>query len=225
MKAIASFLLPANTGAKLSIYDIPIVAVLQAFSVVVGAALTRFFADPRVVDAQKFNDWEKHRDFIRELFYWSVLTILITLAIRFLVGSGVHLRMIYKDIQEFSLHTVLRFLKDLFFLFVFGAFLVRAVLSNEVRSFARWLALFSGTGCFWSGFEYLYYSAHPDPLAGIWFLINLFQFAITITCWQLAPKGEETKRCLGIVVSIMVIFVVIFCLDLAHILKSSVLLS
>jgi hypothetical protein len=226
MNAIVSFFLPDNVGSKLSIFNIPIIAVLQAFSVVVGAALTRFFADPRVVDAQKFNDWENHRHLIRELFYWSVLTILITLAIRFLVGSGVHLRMTYNREILDSLHrTVFRFLKDLFFLFAFGAFLVRGVLANKVRSFARWLTLFSCTGCFWSVVEYFYYTQHPDPFAKIWFFINLFQFAATSICWQLAPKGEETKRCLWIVVSLMVIFVIIFCIDLDHILRNSVPLS
>jgi len=220
MKEIADFLLPENTGAKLSIFDVPIIAVLQAFSVVVGAALTRFFVEPRVVDAQNFRAW-KRCNFVRELFYWSVLTVLITLAIRFLVGSGVHLRMTYKDIQEFLPANMRRFLKDLFFLFAFGAFLVRAALSKEVRSFARWLMLFSTTGCIWSSVEYLFYSQHPDPLAGGWFFINTFQLVTTAICWQLAPKEQENKSGLAIVVSLMVIFSVIFCIDLAHILNSS----
>lgn len=105
-----------------------VTAILLAFSVVAGAALERLFNDQPLV---KKENYQHPRD---EVFYWLVLTIVITVAIRFLVGSYVHLHFtyttsaslrppgpLYDRLWSFSL-----FLRDLFFLFAFGAFLANS---------------------------------------------------------------------------------------------------
>src|SRR5215469_7385000 len=118
MSGIPSLVLLPSVAAAITTFENAILAAVVAFSVVVGVAVTRFFQEPRLVDAQSFDDL-KYPDFYRELFYWSVLTVLITMAIRFLVGSRVHLYMAYvpPSNTDSLTRTLWRFLKDLLFLF------------------------------------------------------------------------------------------------------------
>src|SRR5438270_4212008 len=133
MSSILSLLLFVDAVSSTRIIEGAVEAVLLAFTVVVGVALERFLKDHAVVIQEKYQGWR------HELFYWSALTILITLAIRFLVGSYIHLHFTYAEVP--TLKTVLRFLKDLFFLFVFGTFLVRAALALTSKSFIFWIMM------------------------------------------------------------------------------------
>ena len=183
-------------------------AVLLAFSVVVGAALETFLKHHPTVREQRFQGWR------HELFYWSALTFLITLAIRFLVGSAVHLHFTYVDTSG----PFRWFLKDLFFLFVFGAFLVRAALAVPFRSFVFWLMMFSGTSFVWSGIELL---TRPGPLARSWCWIDGFQLIVTLACWWFVPQEPGARRNIPILSILVVVFAVLFCVDLWHILVGS----
>ncbi len=54
MNGIAIFLLLTDAGSTKPTIDIPILAVVTAFRVIVGAALTRFSVEPRIFDRPTF---------------------------------------------------------------------------------------------------------------------------------------------------------------------------
>jgi hypothetical protein len=198
-----------------------VTAILLAFSVVAGAALERLFNDQPLV---KEENYQHPRD---EVFYWLVLTIVITVAIRFLVGSYVHLHMTYTTsailwppgplhvrLWSFSL-----FLRDLFFLFAFGAFLVRIVLSKTCERFMWWIMLFTAADIIWCVCELI--THRSQPLAWGWFEIGIFQFLVAIIGWRLLEPKKASIRNLKVFVFLAIIFAVIFCVDLWQILVGS----
>jgi len=199
-----------NAGST-TIIEGAVEAVLLAFTVVVGVALERFLKDHSVVAEQKYQGWR------HELCYWSALTILITLAIRFLVGSYIHLHVTYVDTPTIKI--LLRFLKDLFFLFAFGTFLVRAALAERFRSFMYWIMMFSGAGVAWSIIEVI---TRPNHLAWAWLLINLFQFVVTFACWKYVDSRPDILRGMPAIFAVLVImFAGLFCVDLWQIIIGS----
>ena len=181
------------------------------FTVVVGVALERFLKDHLVVAEQKYEGWR------HELCYWSALTILITLAIRFLIGSYIHLHVTYVDAP--TPKVLLRFLKDLFFLFAFGTFLVRAAIAKHFSSFMYWIMLFSAAGVAWSVIEVITRSYH---LAWAWLLINLLQCVVTFVCWKYVGSRPDALRGIPAIFAVLVImFAGLFCLDLWQIIIGS----
>lgn len=210
MKPIMTLVLLTTGNNATTVFAGPIFAVLMAFSVVVGVALERFLKDHLVVSQQKFEGWR------HELCYWSALAVLISVSIRFLVGSEVHLHMVYTAAPTAEI--LRRFLKDLFFLFVFGSFLVRVALAVSLRQFVFWLMLFSGASFIWSLIEVMY---SPEPLAWPWFFMDGSQLVATFVCWCLAPPKEGTGRSLVTMVILVIVFGVLFWIDLWHILDSS----
>jgi hypothetical protein len=203
------FLFPLMTSGPPIIAG-AVIAVLQAFNVIVGVALARFLRDqPLVVESE----YEGER---RELLYWSTLIIMVTLAIRFLVGSYVHLHMSYA--KPPTPHDFHLFLKDLFFLFAFGAFLVRTSFSTTCRDFLRWIMIFSITDVVWCWIEIKY---RPEPLAWNWMWIGLVQLAITSICWMFLLRVKQSSRNLGIFAFLVIVFVALFWIDLKQILFAS----
>jgi hypothetical protein len=196
-----------------------ITAILMAFSVVVGVALERFLTDQKLVDA---SGYEKKR---REVFYWIVLTIMITLAVRFLVGSYIHLHITYT--LALTPKTFLYFFKDLLFLFAFGAFLVRMAFSESCKDFLGWIIVFSLADVFWSGLQLiigifdLEVQKTSGPLALSWLGIGLCQLLIISICHRFVTTEKKSPRNFRIFVFLLIIFVVIFGCDLWAILMGS----
>jgi hypothetical protein len=200
-----------DTGNASSFYY-AVEAVVLAFGAVVAVALERFYKDPKVVKAQRFEHSPGH-----EVFYWSVLTVLVSLGIRFLIGSTVHL---HGTITE-NRGPVHDLLWDILWLFVFGSFIVRAALADDDCEFAKWLRWFSGAGVFWSLIAIV---RNPGGtltyrLALGWLIINGAQFAATfLVSGNVRPgSNEQVLRML----TLAVIFALLFIVDLCNILDGS----
>ncbi len=132
--------------------------VTDAFIVIVGVAVERFLTDfplgnndPAFQQEHSFGLRFKWRGPKKDLFYWwcyvLALIILVTLVIRFLVGSRVDLLIAYTGTCPLS---VRKFISDVSFLMFFAAFIVGAALSERIRDFMGWLSFCAATGVLWS---------------------------------------------------------------------------
>jgi hypothetical protein len=197
---------------NISPFKYAVEAVSVVFVAVVAVALERFYRDPKIVNAQRFE-----RSYCRETFYWSVLTVLVSLGLRFLIGSAVHL---HGTIEQ-NRGPLRDLLWDVLWLFVFGSFIVRAALAEDDSEFARWLRWFSGAAVLWSLIAVF---PHPHDtltcrLAIGWLIINGAQFAATfIISGHVRPgSNEQVVRMLVLAF----VFGVLFMVDLAQILNDS----
>src|SRR5579864_5298792 len=89
------------------------------FAVFAGFALTHFVSESEMVEEYEKNCPSRG---LRTLFYWSSVCMLASLALRFLIGSKIHLLVTY---GEGTNGTIGWFLHDAIFLFVFGVILVK----------------------------------------------------------------------------------------------------
>jgi hypothetical protein len=197
--------------------------VLEAFVVICGIAVTQFFSEGTVVDTDPAFSGDKTTSPDRYkpwyfISYISALIVIVTLVLRFLVGSQTQLMAAYgPEAKEVSFHG---FIADVSFLMFFGAFLVGAAQAKSVRAFMVWLALTSAAGVGWSVMA-LWRGESNLPLW--WLEINFLQFVLTFLlsrwCKPLgAPAGDgKTAAHWGLVVA-GAWFIVIFFFDLKKIL-------
>jgi len=207
-------------------YHYAVESVVVAFVAVVAVALERFYKDRKLVEAQNFEAALCPRYLFRwrcdEVFYWSVLTVLVSLAIRFLIGSAVHL---HSTIEE-SHGPVRDFLWDILWLFVFGSFIVRAALAQTTREFSKWLISFSVAGILWSLIAILVSpcGALTYRLGRGWLAINGAQFIATFLLWRTSgeePKPENRISRVRGMFALAFVFGVLFVFDVCHILEGS----
>ena len=198
--------------AKTPIIDGAIAAILLAFSVVVGVALERLLTtEARKIAAR---DGGKHR----EVLYWLVLIIGVTLSIRFLVGSYVHLHMTYSAVPKLADFFCL--LKDLVFLFAFGAFLVRMSLSDTSEEFLKWILIFSYADILWCVTELLVRFKEPGArIAWGWLGIGVVQLVIVMfarrsLALQETASQDTPSRNFHIFIFLAIVFLIIFGVDL-----------
>jgi hypothetical protein len=146
--------------------------VSDAFIVIVGVAVERFLTDyplghedpafqRRVSSSTKPNKTEtvpcpaipKETETVEDGWYWLCYTlalmVLVTLALRFLIGGNSDLAQTYVT-PETTGTSIKRFITDVCFLMFFAAFLVGAALSKSVRAFMGWLSLSSAVGVIWT---------------------------------------------------------------------------
>lgn len=208
-------------AANADVFGYAVEAVTITFGAVVAVALERFYKDQRIVKAQRFSTSAWH-----EAFYWSVLTVLVSLGLRFIVGSAVHLK------GSIGQHhgPVNEFLWDILWLFIFGTFIVRAAQAKNDRNFAYRLRWFSGAAVLWGVVAILGYP-HDDTsrhLAPTWLVINLVQFAASFLISGKAPpnpapaeKPLASKEQVLRMLALAFVFAVLFIADLCHILGGS----
>ncbi|HLK03331.1 MAG TPA: hypothetical protein VKT53_02745 [Candidatus Acidoferrum sp.] len=192
--------------------------ILELFVVIIGVAVTRFLAEGTLVDSDPaFRDEENAKP-KHDVWYWVcyglALIILVTLIMRFMLGSNKQLMLMYAGKQDFD--SYLKFFWDICFLMFFGAFLVAAARSETVRTFMRWLAVSSALGVAWS----LIALWRGEGSLGCWWLdVNLIQCALTVPfylwCRPLNARpgtGRLAGRTALVVVSGC--FMIIFWLDI-----------
>jgi len=208
----------------MSSYEGPIIAVLRVFDVVVGIAFERFLKDDRMIHAalRHFVKFRANKGVgpsmlakksIYEILYWASFLLLVTLALRFAIGSEVHLKHSYQDMQG----SVGQFVKDLAFLVLFGVFLVRAALSAKLTDLLWWLTMFLGTGAIWSLVEIL---SRPTSWFGCWWLfVNLLQLALTLIVWWSLCRWPHHAS--FILVLLAVCFAVLFYVDVKQLIEMS----
>jgi hypothetical protein len=181
----------------------------EVFIVICGVAISQFFTGGTVVDSDpafrtqtgeppdRYKPWHI-------VSYMMALIVLVTLLLRFLVGSSTELVQEYikqpcvqTGIHLFR-HLFRRFVTDVSFLMFFGAFLVGVAQAKSVRAFMGWLALTSAAGVAWS-----LVALWRDNLGlPYWWLgVNFVQFVITacLSKWcepvDAAPaKGSMAAR-------------------------------
>jgi hypothetical protein len=200
-----------DTG-NASSFHYAVEAVFLAFVAVVAVALEEFYRDPRLVDEQKLDDSRWYR----EVFYWSVLTVLVSLGIRFLIGSSVHLH----GTIEVNRGPVRDLLWDILWLFLFGSFIARAAGAKTVPEFAKWLIWFSGAGVVWS---LIAISMNPRgtltySLALGWLVINGIQFVVTFFLLKVPRNVQPGGNDLVLrMLALAIVFAVFFIVNLCHI--------
>jgi hypothetical protein len=202
----------------------PVTAVLRVFDVVVGVALERFLKDDRMVDfardqfqtarvkriGHNARRWDR---LIWETLYWASLVVLVSLALRFAIGSEVHMKHTYVEAKG----SVSLFLKDLGFLVLFGVLLVRAALSPKLADFMLWLTTFLVVGMVWSWVEIV--TLARSPFGSWWLLINSLQLALTILgWWWVHRKPGHAPYMLAI---LAVCYAAIFCFDVEQLIETS----
>jgi len=208
-------------------------AVFLAFVAVVAVALERAYRGPRLVEKQNFADkqWGLLRWESAEVSYWAVLTVLVSLGIRFLIGSAVHLHASFVDnpglVRDFMWHVL--------WLFIFGSFIVRSAFAESVREFSKWLTWFAVAGISWSLVAIATHSLPKDGSAQVspsdamtrklamgWLIINGLQFVATFSLWKLS-KNEPTgtNQQVNRLVVLAVAFGLLFIADACHILDGS----
>jgi hypothetical protein len=146
----------------------PVRAVLAIFGVVVGVALEFFIRKP--LEGEEKN---LPKGLVRDVVYFSAFTALVSLALRFVIGSEIHLNHTY--VAHGTPEDYLKFLRDICFLVLFGALLVKVALSKDLREFTSWLIKFFLACIAWSLIEC------PKTEFGRWWLgLNLLQLVITL---------------------------------------------
>jgi len=190
------------------------------FLVVVGVAVERFLTGyPLGKNDPSFRDPVHPTVIVRDwryvMCYITSLVILVSVVIRFLLGSDAQLRNAYVE-HAFGPPQVHSFVRDVVFLMFFGAFLVGAALSKTVSKFMAWLALSSGVGAVWSWIEVL---VRPDtPYAWWWLEVNSKQFVVTLSCFLLLWRARSARTTVPYVLGLLTVwYAVIFPIDIAHI--------
>lgn len=162
---------------------------------------------------------------VRDVWYWICYTlsliIIVTLVLRFLIGSYTQLTGAYRGKSERCL--IEWFITDICFLMFFGAFIVGAAMSKSVRGFMLWLALTSAIGVIWSSVAVVF---RHEELACWWLAVNSIQAMITgalfFWCSRLGKQPGEGRIAVRFVLSVGAVwFMVIFPWDLIHILEQA----
>jgi len=183
----------------------PVTAVVATFGVVVGVALERFLTESEMVGSYEKtcpNRW------LRWLFFWSSLTMLASLILRFMMGAAVQLRAEYVENQAH----MPRFIKDEAFLIVFGVLLVKVGLSKEALGFMRSLIWFFVVAVVWSLIAMA--SGTDAGLARFWLEINAIQLVVTAVCRRLLVKKPGFVPQAMFLCFLAICYLTIFCFDL-----------
>jgi len=194
-----------------------------AFVVIIGVAVERFLTefplkhDPalRHPDPRAPRGAHAIPSKLYHICYVLSLTAIVTLVLRFLIGSDSHLRRAYTACN--TKPAIDNFIVDICFLMLFGAFIVGAALARRVHWFALWLALFSGVAVLWSSIATT--RGAQAPLIRWWLTINAIQFGISLAAmvWSLACRNRHNLVIAALLI-VALWYVVIFPFDLEHIL-------
>lgn len=204
--------------------------VIDVFIVIIGIAIERFFtnfplgADP-VFDSQILNRClgDPPRDHRKEHngWYWPCfvlsLIVIVTLALRFLIGSDFQLRHAY----VYKLGDIHLFIWDICFLLGFGGFIVKAALAEDIHGFAGWLAGCSAVTTLWGILAF----HRPDQHVLIrgWLIGDSIQFllslAVALWCWRCKSRKSQKAAIYGLIV-LFSWYIVFFPFDLKNILTS-----
>jgi hypothetical protein len=207
-----------------------ITVVGEAFIVICGVAVGHFFTGGTVVDhdpafrTKASPDQPDRRKTWYVVCYMLALIVLVTLVLRFLIGSRVQLMQEYGE--QVDQRHFFKFVTDFCFLMFYGAFLVAVAQSKSVRAFMGWLAVISGAGVLWS----LIALARGDRDLPYWWLaVNSIQFTLTgglsLWCLPLSASPEVgRKRAIWGLVMAGVWFMIIFAFDLEKIILKKVTL-
>jgi hypothetical protein len=206
-----------------------ITVVGDTFIVICGVAVTQFFIGGTVVDADPAFRTEKDKAPDRYtpwyvICYMLALIVVVTLVLRFLIGS--HSQLVQEYSKPADIPSFHRFVTDISFLMFFGAFLVGAAQSKSVRAFMGWLALTSAAGAGWS-FIALWRGYSDLPYW--WLRVNLAQFVLTcvLSLWcrpvdALPGEGKIAARSALVLAGVW--FMIAFVFDLEKIILGRIVL-
>lgn len=114
---------------------------LEVFVVVIAIGLHKFLSDPNLVEAKV--DHPHHK-----LFFWAGAFILVSLGVRYFLGSHVHAHKTYTKPLEGAYRC--SFIKDLILRTSLAVWLVRVAVSCDFAEFVWGVMIFSGLGLIWS---------------------------------------------------------------------------
>ncbi len=161
------------------------------FAVFAGVALTHFISESEMVEKYK----EKcTSSALQAAFYWSSVCILSSLALRFLLGSKIHLLTTY---GQGSHSGIAGFLHDAIFLFVFGVFLIKAAWAKHHLEFGNWLvALLAGAVLWASSTRWLI--RNDTGFVSFWLPLDAAQLVITLVVlvpvWRYRSDWPDKAR-------------------------------
>jgi hypothetical protein len=198
--------------------------VTGAFVVIVGVGIAGLMENGLGKDDLAFRtdaaQTASHRDSLYWVCYALGLMILVTVILRFLLGSDTHLRHAYARVSTNPV-SVGNFIADVSFLMFYGAFLTGAALSNLVRTFMGWLSLSAGAGVAWSVIALI---RGERDLVFWWLTVNAIQFLLTFGLYIWACQidqevGKGRRQVLGLLGIAWAWYAIIFGFDLQKILN------
>jgi hypothetical protein len=140
-------------------FDDAVKAILATFTVFTGLALNHFLTSLTNVD--DFSQWN----------WWGAVA-LISLLLRYIIGSAIHLNRVYGGDAPRS-HSVVLLFKDFLFLVLFGMIAVYIMEATSLYDFIRRAMLFVAAGFAWSVIDY--------------FLRRFWRF------WESRSEGDTTR--------------------------------
>ena len=137
-------LLAIGRVRKLPNFEEIVKAITATFAVFTGFTITRYLlGDPIEINLSNYGHWR-----------WWGFFALVTLLLRYIIGSAVQLNQTYGGAIPKSYSTLLLF-KDLLFLVVFGMIAVYTMKAETIHAFIWRSMLFAVTGLAWSVFDFL----------------------------------------------------------------------
>jgi hypothetical protein len=171
-------------------------------------------ADLGVPDADKRSD--KDADWRYWWCYWMTFIVLISLSMRFVVGSAAHSSGFHDKPVE-----ICGFVRDLVFLVVFGILLVEAALARRHWYFISWLMGFSAAG-------FLVGLCEGGGWGQLWVRTHGWSFVVTLVCWFLVPKQRSTladrryvRKLMAVLTPLAAFYGGIFVYDIRHLLLNA----
>jgi hypothetical protein len=161
----------------------------DTFLVVVGVALHSFLRDYKMgrdLGVARLDDLvnvpKPHKAYW--LSYWLTFVVLISVALRFLVGSRAHVTSVYGGSGSVPLDSY-SFTRNIILLVAFGVVLVQAAISKSHRHFMLWMVGFSAAGIMWSLLD-------GTNWGRWWLCLHLWQVLVTVVCFLIAPSKPGT---------------------------------
>ena len=196
--------------ARLEVPDLTqaVAAVIQTFAAFVGISLTDFF--------------DEAKNTLDRDVRICAFVALVALLLRYIIGSAVHLNRAYgtrKGKDQPLQPSIGLFIKDLFFLVMFGYVAIQITHSHTFMHFLRWSAWFVGLGLLWSISDRPLRrwllpdaadNARLNRLARIWARIDAGQLAFTVLLAFCPAKGMWTA------VPLAGVYIAIFVTDMVY---------
>src|SRR5712692_4380609 len=170
--------------------------ILVTFSVLVGVSFTDFF--------------DETKNKLPEDAVTLAFAALVALLLRYIIGSAVHLKHAYRPAPSYEhSSSILLFLKDIFFLLIFGYLAIRISHSEHIHQFWKMSAIFIFVSLVWSlGDPLIRCLFEPQaptqqPLWKYWAFIDACQLALTLLVyWQL----DDPQMAAGELAALYIIF-------------------
>jgi len=156
------------------------------FVVLIAIGLHDFLTKPHLSEAQEGSPHERG-------FFWSVALILLSLAVRYFLGTHIHSHSTYD--KELKGRLRFSFVKDLIFRTTMAVWLVMMAVSHDFKQFVLRTAGFSLVGFVWSLTVPMFAEESSAPKHWkTWAGVNFLEVVAAGSLWYYIVHNGETFR-------------------------------